>query len=535
MVPTLYDDGGFSGGNTKRPALQRLLDDIDAQRIDIVVVYKVDRLTRSLSDFAKIVDRFDARGVSFVSITQAFNTTSSMGRLTLNVLLSFAQFEREVTGERIRDKIALSKAKGVWMGGVVPLGYDLQDRRLIANPTEATTVRRIFQRYLALQSVNLLREEVEREGIRSKAWTTSGGRQLGGRPLARGALFHILQNRIYVGEIVHKDKFHAALHSPIIDRPTFDAVQEQLRVSRSGHAARKVRAAGAALIGRVFDSERRLMSPSCAYGKKGRLYRYYISLPLQVGERASGVDGVKRVSAEALERYLGDLVGRLAALPRITTDHLATHVRRVDLGAQTTEVVLDSNALFGGRNARFAFAHIQARRGADEVVAWEDRQQTALRVRLPLCLRLRGGRTWIDGRQHAGESSQGNSGLVAALRAAHSGLQAVNASPLTPPEEVRVGPGAADPARAPGQSARVPCARPPGTHPSRRRTEGPETADDLEVGAALGLGGPTRTLRHFAQINSAAVIAPVLRGKPSRKSGPETSGISGPISAETVA
>lgn len=257
----------------------------------------------------------------------------------------------------------------------------------------------------------------------------------GGRPLSRGALFHILQSRVYAGEIAHKDKTYPAQHAAIIDRETFDAVQEQLRTNRSGHTARKARAAGAALTGRVFDSDGRLMSPSCAYGKKGRLYRYYISLPLQVGERASGIDGIKRVSAEALESHLGKLASRLGGLARVTADDLGTYIRRVDLSADTTEVVMDAIALFGDRNAQFAFSDIQARLEAGEVVAWEDRKQTSLRVRMPLRFRLRGGRTWIDGRQHAGDVSRSNTGLVAALRAAHSELRGANASPLTPPAQ----------------------------------------------------------------------------------------------------
>src|SRR3954467_15472400 len=200
-----YDDGGLSGATMERPALRQLLADIQAGKIDVVVCYKVDRLTRSLADFAKIVEIFDAKGVSFVSVTQQFNTTTSMGRLTLNVLLSFAQFEREVTGERIRDKIAASKKKGMWMGGVPPLGYECRDHKLIVIPAEAETVQHIFRRYAALGSVRLLQRELHDAGIRSKPWTSSTGRSWGGKPLARGALYGMLQNRIYLGQIVHHD------------------------------------------------------------------------------------------------------------------------------------------------------------------------------------------------------------------------------------------------------------------------------------------------------------------------------------------
>ena len=219
-LATSYDDGGISGATMERPALQRLLKDVADGRIDVVVVYKVDRLTRSLADFAKIVEIFDARQVSFVSVTQAFNTTSSMGRLTLNVLLSFAQFEREVTGERIRDKIAASKRKGMWMGGLPPLGYDVNARKLIVNAVEAMTVRHIFQRYRELQSVRLLQLELAAAGIVSKVRQTAGegGPYRGGRPLARGALYLMLSNRIYRGEITHKGDAYPGEHAPIIEQ-----------------------------------------------------------------------------------------------------------------------------------------------------------------------------------------------------------------------------------------------------------------------------------------------------------------------------
>ena len=223
-----YDDGGFSGATMDRPALQQLLADITAGRIDTVVVYKIDRLTRSLADFAKIVEILDARGASFVSVTQQFNTTTSMGRLTLNVLLSFAQFEREVIGERIRDKIAASKRKGMWMGGVPPLGYGVQDHKLVVIDSEAETVRLIFRRYAELGSVRLLKAELEARGIKSKSWTSASGRLVGGKPFSRGALYLMLQNRIYLGEIVHKGQFHPGKHTPIIDQPLWDAVQAQL-------------------------------------------------------------------------------------------------------------------------------------------------------------------------------------------------------------------------------------------------------------------------------------------------------------------
>jgi len=205
LVETAYDDGGLSGGTLERPPRQRLLADIVEGRVDTVVVYNVDRLTRSLMDFARIVELFDRHGVSFVAITQQFNTTTSMGRLTLNVLLSFAQFEREVTGERIRDKIAASKRKGMWMGGTTPLGYEVKDRKLLIIRAEAETVRTIYRHYLGLGSVRLLQQDLDRRGIRSKVRLHNDGSRAGGKPFARGALYALLSNLIYVGEIVHKD------------------------------------------------------------------------------------------------------------------------------------------------------------------------------------------------------------------------------------------------------------------------------------------------------------------------------------------
>src|ERR1700751_1617776 len=223
-----YDDGGFSGATMERPDLQQLLADLTAGRVDTIVVYKIDRLTRSLTDFAKIVEILDARGASFVSVTQQFNTTTSMGRLTLNVLLSFAQFEREVIGERIRDKIAAAKKKGMGMGGMPPLGYRVQDRKLVIVDSEAEIGRSIFRRYGEIGSVRLLKDEFEARGIKSKSWTSASGRRVGGKPFSRGALYLMLQNRLYRGEIVHKGQSHRGEHTAIIDQPLWEAVQAQL-------------------------------------------------------------------------------------------------------------------------------------------------------------------------------------------------------------------------------------------------------------------------------------------------------------------
>jgi DNA invertase Pin-like site-specific DNA recombinase len=276
LVPTGYDDGGFSGGSLERPALRRLLADVDSGRIDIVLVYKVDRLTRSLADFAKIVDVLDARGASFVSVTQAFNTTTSMGRLTLNVLLSFAQFEREMTGERIRDKIAASKKKGMWMGGPVPLGYAVNDRKLIVNDSEAEVVRLIFQRHRELGTVQALVLELAARGVVSKRRVMRNGRQSGGEQYRAGALAHLLRNVLYTGRVSHHGKIYPGEHHPIIDQRLWDTSQALLDRSmpkpRTGHIA--------LLGGMIHDAFGRPMTSAHA-NKRDRRYLYYVSRPCE--------------------------------------------------------------------------------------------------------------------------------------------------------------------------------------------------------------------------------------------------------------
>jgi site-specific DNA recombinase len=317
ILPALYDDGAYSGGTMERPALQRMLDDIRARKIDVVVVYKVDRLTRSLADFAKIVEVFDAQGVSFVSVTQAFNTTSSMGRLTLNVLLSFAQFEREVTGERIRDKIAASKRKGMWMGGLPSLGYDVKDRKLVVNEVEAATVRHIFERYLALGAVRSLQAELHAAGIVSKRRTAADGSPYGGEKFYRGALYLILQNRIYRGEIVHKGKAFPGEHAAIVDEELWLRVQRHLDENRlerrPGDNAREA----SLLTGILFDAQSEPMTPTHAV-KKGTRYRYYISRRLITGIDADSAkdqpDG-QRPPAANLEALIVNRVRSLIGNP----------------------------------------------------------------------------------------------------------------------------------------------------------------------------------------------------------------------------
>jgi site-specific DNA recombinase len=329
LVREIYDDGGFSGATMERPAFQRLLSDVNAGQIDVVVVYKVDRLTRSLSDFAKIVDIFDRHAVSFVSVTQQFNTTSSMGRLTLNILLSFAQFEREVTGERIRDKIAASKKKGMWMGGQPSLGYDVKDRKLIVNSTEAETVRYIFRRYTDLKSVRELKEDLDGAGIVSKVRTASDSSRYGGVPLARGAIYLMLQNRIYCGEIVHKGKSYPGEHDAIIDETLWNNVQAILTENRVERASGKSGNESSLLTGILFDAHGGRMSPTHA-NKKGTRYRYYILRSLLDGSAKAKAEG-QRIPAVALESlvvrrvrdWLADPVAILQAVQHVASDALA--------------------------------------------------------------------------------------------------------------------------------------------------------------------------------------------------------------------
>ena len=304
-LPQLYDDPGYSGGNMERPALKRLLADIAADKVDVVVVYKVDRLTRSLADFAKMVEVFDANAVSFVSITQAFNTTTSMGRLTLNVLLSFAQFEREVTGERIRDKIAASKKKGLWMGGQPALGYDVEDRKLVVNAAEAETVRMIFRRYLELGSVRELKAALDAEGIVSKRRTAADGGPYGGVSFSRGALYQMLQNRVYRGEIVHKGAAYPGEHPPIIDEELWRQVQQKLEVNGvKRREARDEVTLAYVLAGVLFDAEGEPMTPTHAV-KRGVRYRYYVSRRLITDVRPNAERGHgQRLPAGELERLV---------------------------------------------------------------------------------------------------------------------------------------------------------------------------------------------------------------------------------------
>jgi site-specific DNA recombinase len=299
VVNTAYDDGGFSGGTMQRPALQKLLNDIAAKKVDTVVVYKVDRLTRSLADFAKIVEQFDQQGISFVSVTQQFNTTTSMGRLTLNVLLSFAQFEREVTGERIRDKIAASKRKGMWMGGVVPVGYELRNRQLIINPAEATRVRKIYQLYLELGCVSKLQADLESSGIRSKKRFSQTGRTSGEAIYSRGALYDMLKNRIYLGEITHKGMSYPGQHDAIVEQEIWHQVQARLQANLQAVRRRPRVTAQSLLTGLLHDEEGNRFTPTHA-AKGGKRYRYYVSQAI-IKNKARKPHGPVRLPAQEIE------------------------------------------------------------------------------------------------------------------------------------------------------------------------------------------------------------------------------------------
>lgn len=335
VIPDRYDDGGFSGGNVQRPGMQRLLADVAAGKVDIILVYKIDRLTRSLADFAKIVDVLDRAGASFVSITQSFNTTTSMGRLTLNMLLSFAQFEREVTGERIRDKIAASKRKGMWMGGTVPLGYDVVDRKLVANPVQADLVRHIYSRYLELGSVVALAEELNAQGHRTKVQIRTSGPHRGGCIFRRGTLYHLLSNPIYLGKMVHKGEIFDGEHQAIIPVDLWNAAQDKLKVNASGTSRRLRSEQPSLLVGLVFDAEDRAMTPSHAT-KPGKRYRYYVTRPDQLDDTPAW-----RVSAYDLENIICDQLSALLTdqhficemAPDAPTEGLSQALAKADLAA----------------------------------------------------------------------------------------------------------------------------------------------------------------------------------------------------------
>jgi site-specific DNA recombinase len=362
LIPTRYDDGAFSGASLERPALQQLLAEVRAGKIDIVLVYKVDRLTRSLADFAKLIELFDAHGVSFVSVTQSFNTSSSMGRLTLNVLLSFAQFERELIGERVRDKIAASKRRGLWVGGPVPLGYAAVNKKIMVVPAEAKAVRTIFARYLALGSIRTLADELDRQGIHSKRRRLSNGRSVGGKRFGVGALAHLLKNPFYIGEVVYRGEVHRGQHEPILESALFEAVQAKLAAQVTARRCR-LRGSPAMLTGRLFDAGGNRMSPTHT-NRDGARYRYYVSQAVLQGKPPSaGLVG--RVPAAEIEAFvIAALRKHLNAsgsgeqLPDNDRDLLERHLERVTLKPNHIELRLRQSGEAAQADNDSSAAHI---------------------------------------------------------------------------------------------------------------------------------------------------------------------------------
>lgn len=311
-----YDDPAYSGGNLDRPALQQLLKDIDAGRVDIVVVYKIDRLTRSLADFAKLVEAFDTKSISFVAVTQQFNTTTSMGRLTLNVLLSFAQFERELSSERVRDKVAASRRKGKWTGGTIPLGYDVVNKKLVPNPAERKTIEYIFRKYLELKGAQKLIVDLDAKGIVTKRRKAKQRKYQGGIPFTYGPLAYLLKNRIYIGEMSHNGKWYPGEHEAILERKLFDSVQTLLERHKMARRVRQTES-GALLMGKLFDDRGNRMTPSHS-NKDGVRYHFYVSSALLKG-RKGDAGSIGRIAAKPIETAVTDYIKTLCA------DHLQTN------------------------------------------------------------------------------------------------------------------------------------------------------------------------------------------------------------------
>ena len=428
-----YDDGGYSGGTLERPALQSLMQDIGKGLIDIVVVYKVDRLTRSLADFAKLVELFDQHSVSFVSVTQAFNTTNSMGRLTLNVLLSFAQFEREVTAERIRDKFRASKEKGMWMGGKPPLGYDVDKRKLIINEEEAEQVRHIFERYLELGSAMALMKDLEARGIRSKRWITQKGRMIGGACFTRGVLYLLLQNPIYIGKIRHKDQVHEGLHDPIIDMKTWGKVQDLLARNRHENRTRKNASAPSLLAGFLFHEDGTPFRPRQSH-MEGRRLHYYkhpdTTLP------AREIEGVVTSELVALLGNQTELCRLIGAdhpnLIELVGTMAAQHAAQLKVHP-TREVVLQLIEKVTVEQCRI---HITLnRRGMTELLGYADTSvvnedacsDPVVLTRRYQLKRVGRGKKLIIGANNPNETAQPDASLLKTIARAHAWLEDMKA------------------------------------------------------------------------------------------------------------
>ena len=431
LVPDRYDDGGFSGGNMERPGMKALLAAIDAGLVDVIVVYKVDRLTRSLADFAKIVERLDAKQASFVSVTQAFNTTTSMGRLTLNVLLSFAQFEREVTGERIRDKIAASKKKGMWMGGPVPLGYQVIERKLVPVPEEAERVRTIMRRYLEVRTVPALIAILRAEGVLTKVQQRTSGPHRGGIPFARGSLFHLLKNPVYRGKIVHKGKVYDGEHEAIVDQELWDAVQAQLNRKAPPRKRPKNDPQQAMLRGLLTDPHGRPMVPTYST-RQSRRYAYYET---RKDLARPGDPSASRFVQGQLEQHLSDHLANLLndehALRRLSDIEEAGILRTMFAKAHLLAVQLRQTDK-AENTLRSLIATISVRTDCIEIILTPDAlgiaSSSSLAWTLPLPARrpFREARLRIDAEANTGKVSNDLLTLVADAMAAQ---QLVIASP----------------------------------------------------------------------------------------------------------
>jgi site-specific DNA recombinase len=400
LIRDHYDDGGFSGGSMDRPALQKLLVDVPARRIDVIVVYKVDRLTRSLADFAKLVETFDAHGVSFVSVTQSFNTTTSMGRLTLNVLLSFAQFEREVTGERIRDKIAASKKKGMWMGGVVPLGYRVEDRALHIVEDHAEIVRSLFRRYLEAGSVVRLKQQLDTEEVRLPVRIDGGGRSTGGGLVSRGHIYKILANPIYVGRISHKGQVHEGQQPPIVTQDLWNEVRRSLCDHLGAARTKRTRQSSDALLtGKLYDDSDRRMNPTWA--KKGsKRWRYYVTQAALQDDKSKAAP-ILRVPAPDVEKLVAEAVGKHSLSDASPAD-IRNLIDRVVISHATIQIHL-SEVAEGSDGARILtlswtrpspYRRREILQGADDGKTYA--RPMPANARAILIEALRDARRWLD-------------------------------------------------------------------------------------------------------------------------------------------
>lgn len=442
LIKTIYDDGGYSGGSMERPALQALLNDIDHGKIDVVVVYKVDRLTRSLADFAKIVERFDKRSVSFVSVTQSFNTTNSMGRLTLNVLLSFAQFEREVAGERIRDKLGASRRKGMWMGGSVPMGYDVKDRKLVPNAEAAEKIRHIFRRYVAIKSIQKLRLELKAERITSQVRVHQSGRQRGGHAFSIGALTHLLKNRVYVGEVLFKDAIYPGQHDGIVDWELFDQVQGILEENRRLKVHNPTTKLDFPLVGRIFDDQGHPMTPSHTRKKAARRYRYYVSRALIDKDRGPA-GSIPRVTAQAVEEIVvGVMTKVLTGAGKRTVgvsvapepEQLRAALLRVELGSKSIRLRLDKCCL-NADNSNGDISGPAQRLGVGSTIEL-DRDQVVVNV--PIRIQVRRGAHQIAmlGAESVRSFAQPDQALVKAIVRANAWLRMLLNNEVTSVDEL---------------------------------------------------------------------------------------------------